>query len=89
MFYFVSDYIAFVVVIQKLQATVCFMVLILDGHSKIGAHVRSNLYYHKICLGHLLRPFFFSKRPIFLNACPTRSVLPSYINTMVCLQPEI
>ena len=30
------------------------MVLILDGNSEIGAHVRSELYY-LICLGHLIR----------------------------------
>ena len=51
------------------------MVLILDGNSEIGAHVRSNLCY-LICLGHWIRSrvvinrdFFYEKNPIlFMHA---------------------
>ena len=53
----------------------CMMVSILDGNSRIGAHVRSNLCY-LICLRYLIRSravtnriFFSPKRSIFLHAC--------------------
>ena len=53
------------------------MVLILDGISEMGAHVRSNLCYF-ICLRHEIRSravtnlsYFSPKRPIFLHACAT------------------
>ena len=63
------------------------MVLILDGNSEKGAHVRSHLCY-LICLMHLFRSItvinqmFFSEKPIFHHACATCSELPSTIGTM-------
>ena len=61
------------------------VVLIFDGYSEIGVHVRSNHCY-SIFLMRLIRKraikvmFFFSpKRPVFLHACATCSKLPPYI----------
>ena len=52
-------------------AAVQIMVVILDGNSEIGAHVRSNLCY-LICLWHLLRAHFSSpKTPIFIHVRAT------------------
>ena len=62
-------------------------VLILDGNSEIGAHVRINNLYNLICLRQLIRSravtnrIFFSKRPIFLHVCVTCSELPSNMRT--------
>ena len=64
------------------------IVLILDGNSKIDAHVRCNICY-LICLWHFIRArdatnriIFLRKRPIFFLLCATCSVLPSNISTI-------
>ena len=55
------------------------MLLISDGNSEIGAHVRSDLCY-LICLRHLIKPSSVTNRifflPIFLHTCATYSELP-------------
>ena len=65
------------------------MVLISDGNSEIGVHVRSNLCY-LICSRDLLRQravtnriFFPRKRSIFLHACATCSAPLSNLSTMI------
>ena len=65
------------------------MVLIIDGNSAIGAHVRSNFCY-LICLRHALtqravknRFFFSSIRAIFLHPCATYPELPTNTSTML------
>ena len=70
------------------------MVLILDGHSDIGARVRSNLCY-LICLGHLVRSraftnlfFLLRKDIVFLHACAICSELPSNMSTTMYSQPK-
>ena len=67
-----------------------YIVLILEGNSEIGEHVRNNLRY-LICLSHLIRPravtnqrnVFSPKIPIFLHTCTPISELPSNISTVV------
>ena len=61
------------------------MVLISDGNSAIGAHVRSNLRY-VTCLTRSTRVvnmtfFYLRKRPVHLLTCPSCSTLPSDIIT--------
>ena len=63
------------------------MVLLLDGNSKIGAPVRSNLCY-LICLRHLIRSVtvanlivFLQIRHIFLHTCAACSELPCKAST--------
>ena len=59
------------------------MVLMVDGISEIGAHVRSNIcslfkafdYFESSHKSDYLYP----KRPVFLHACATCSQLPFYI----------
>ena len=52
------------------------MVLILDGNSLSGVHIRHNLCY-STCLRHLIRSrivtnwIFYTKRPVFHHACAT------------------
>ena len=63
------------------------VVLILDGNSENGAHVRNNLCY-LICLRYLIRSravtnLVFPKRPIFLDACATFYESPSNLNTTI------
>ena len=64
------------------------MVLILDGNSRIDAHVKSNFCY-LICLRHMIDGeqlnigSFSSKRPIFLLSCATCVELPSNIKYRV------
>ena len=62
------------------------MVLILDGNSKIGAHVITllfGLFKAFDYIGSSRESDFFSPtRPIFLHACATYSKLPSNISTM-------
>jgi len=63
------------------------MVLILNGNSEIGTHVKSNLCY-LICLRHLIRSrvvtnrnlVFSLKRFFFLHACATWFELPSTVS---------
>ena len=74
------------------------MVLILDGNSEIGSHVRSNLCC-LICLRHLIRSrtltnriFFSQKITICFHACATCYELPSNISNMatskvLCIKP--
>ena len=62
------------------------MVLIFDGNSDIGSHVRSNFCY-LICIMHFVRSSAVTNRilqkiPIFLHACATCSELPSNISVM-------
>jgi len=62
------------------------MVLMLDGKSKIGAHVCSNIDYliwlRYICLDPAItNMIFLPERLIFLHSCATRSELPSNIST--------
>ena len=65
------------------------ILLILDGNTDIGVHIR-RLLWHLICLRHFLRSrevtiriFFFSeKNPILLHACATCFELPSNICAM-------
>ena len=71
----------------KYLSNIC-MVLIIDGNSEIGAHIKSKLCY-LICIRHLIRPrtvsyrnFSFPVRPIFLNACAICPELVSNIRTM-------
>ena len=67
------------------------MVLVLDGNSEIGAHVRSNLFplfmfkaFGQIESISQIEIYFISlKRPICLHACATCFELPSHIGTMV------
>ena len=61
------------------------MVLILNGNSEIGTHVRSN-FCELICLRHLIISravmnwiFFFSAKTYFLHACKPCSELPTNI----------
>ena len=65
------------------------MVLVLDGNSETGAHIRST-----VCFLYLFKAFdwiesshkadFFSpKRPTFIYVCATCSELPSNMRTMV------
>ena len=74
------------------------MVLIIDGISEIGAHVRSNLCYlvcvridtgYLIYLSHFFRSravtnqiFFFFLKKTFFHICAKCSALLSHINTM-------
>ena len=58
------------------------VVLIIDGNSEIGVHVKSNLC--SICLRHFFKPravietiFFSKKKPVFLHLFATCSGLPS------------
>ena len=59
------------------------MVLIIDGNSKIGAHVRNHLCY-LTCLRHLITTKTVSNRTFsfFLLACATCSELSSIIRTL-------
>ena len=76
-----------IVIIQNVNK-VTPMVLILDGNSKIGAHVKRNLCC-STCLRHLISStaaqigYFYPKRHIFLHGCATCYELPSNISTMV------
>ena len=60
------------------------MVLILDGNSEIGAHVRN-----KLCFRHLIRSRAVSnlislpKTPIYLHACATCSGFSPNISLML------
>ena len=63
------------------------LVLISNGNSEIGAHVRSNLRF-MICLRHWIRSravgvFFSPKRSIFSLACATCNELQSDISTLL------
>ena len=63
------------------------MVLILDGHSEIGAHVCSDIDF-LVCMVYIYRKqsqksdFFLHNRPTFLHMRAIYSELPSNINTM-------
>ena len=64
-------------------------VLILDGNSEIGAHVRSNLC-HLIWIRHLISSgvvlkgyFFYPKILFFFHAYATCYELPFYIGSVV------
>ena len=59
------------------KQTLYLMVLILDGKSEIGAHVRSILCY-LICFRHLIRPKAVTIRSIFL----LKSYFPSCVRNM-------
>ena len=78
----------------SMKINVGTMVFILDGSSKICAHVRSNLCYqyqfkafdqiqHSRASG-----FFSSKIPIFFRACATYFDLPSAISTIRNHSPD-
>ena len=64
------------------------MVLILDGNSEMGVHVRINICY-LICLRHLIRSratqigLFPPKIPIFLDVWAACSELPPIMSTKV------
>ena len=58
------------------------MAIILDGNSKIGAHVWSELE-NLICLMH--QNAFFQK-PVLLHMCATWSELPSHKISMIHVQ---
>ena len=74
------------------ERKVGIMVIILDGYSDIGALLRSNLCY-LICLykteDRAVTNWIFRKKTIFLHACATYSVLPSYACTIVSSQYDI
>ena len=63
------------------------MVLVLDGISQKGAHVRSNLCY-LTCLRLLIKRepaqigYFSPKRPFFDHACATCTELPSNVTML-------
>ena len=61
--------------------TEIYMVLILDGNTEIGAHVRTNLFkaFDLIKSSHK-SDIFSPKRHIFLYACAICSELPSNIS---------
>ena len=58
------------------------IVLILEGYSEIGTHVKSNLCC-LICLSHLYRSKAVTNLILFLYACATCLKLLSYISTMI------
>ena len=67
--------------------TIRTMVLISDGSSEPGMHVRSNLCY-LICLRHLIKlrtitNRIFSEKTNFFHACATCSELPSDISATI------
>ena len=59
------------------------MVLVLDGSTEIGAHVKS----HCLLIDGI-KEFEMKSRPTLLHACPTCSDLPSDISTMNKIQYE-
>jgi len=64
------------------------MVLILDGNSEMGAHVRSNLCY-LISFRHLIRLreyVFIRKGFFFVHTCTVCSEFPSNFSTMVSFE---
>jgi len=62
----------------SINSTNVIMVLILDGNSEMGAHVRSNLLY-VICIIHLIRARAVTNRILFFSE---KTYFSSYVRNM-------
>jgi len=73
----------FIATTKKTSSELSFhiMVLILDGNSEIGAHVRSKPCY-LICLRHLIRSKAVSKRIFSISK---NTYFPSCVHYMFCV----
>ena len=66
------------------------MMLLLDGNSEIGAHLRSDIV-NLICSMHLIRSRavsnlkFIPEKPFFLHTCAICFELPSNISTIAII----
>ena len=69
------------------------MVLVLEGNTEIGAHIRSNLCFLMFKAFDVIKgsdkSYFFTMKALSLHACATCSELPSNISIMKWIELQI